>query len=58
MGNNDAMELSRMGWPKCGKCGRLMRLVGMEPDEGNPRASVHTYECDCGEKTAVVVTRM
>ncbi len=54
--DGEPMELSRMGWPKCSRCGRLMKLIGMEPDEANARASMHTYECDCGERTVVQVT--
>ena len=57
MPNSNEMHLSRLGWPKCETCDRLMRLVEMAPHEANPRSSLHTYECDCGGKAAVVVTR-
>jgi hypothetical protein len=56
--DREPMELSRRGWPKCDQCGRLMQLVGIESDDANPRASLHTYECVCGEITAVTVTQM
>jgi len=42
--------------PKCEKCGRELRLVGLEPDE--PGGSIHTYECECGEVSVIRVTRM
>jgi hypothetical protein len=36
-------------WPTCSKCGKAMRLVGVEPAHQNTYISLHTYECICGE---------
>jgi hypothetical protein len=41
--------------PKCPECGRTMRLVGLEAHTTNPRISVHTYVCICGETIAVEI---
>ena len=60
MPDNDETNLEDHGHPKCEKCeGRTMRLVGLEPHGTNPRASLHTFECDrCGQGEVVVVTQM
>ena len=38
-----------LGQPKCQKCDAVMRLIGIERDPDNPRMSLHTFECVCGE---------
>ena len=60
MPDRDDTELEHRGHPQCEKCdGRTMRLVGMEPHGTNPRASLHTFECDsCKEGESIVVTQM
>jgi hypothetical protein len=55
---DESLDLEKLGWPKCGKCGRIMRLVGLEPHGTNPHASLHTYECDCGEGRVVEIMQM
>ena len=57
---NDDTDLERHGHPGCQNCeGRAMRLVGLEPHGTNPRASLHTFECDqCRESEVIVVTQM
>ena len=35
------------------KYGRTMRPVGQESHATNPRISVHTYQCLCGETSVV-----
>jgi hypothetical protein len=44
-------DLEKLGWPKCDRCGQIARLVGLEPDDVDPRASLHT--CDCGERIVI-----
>ena len=55
---DDDRDLERLGHPKCAKCERIMRLVGTEQHDDHPGSSLHTYECECGERDATVVTRM
>ena len=31
--------------PACPECGKLTRLVGVEPHPTQPRTDLHTYEC-------------
>jgi hypothetical protein len=51
-------DLEQLGWPKCDNCGQTMRLVGLEPHGTNPHASLHTYECECGEDKVVEIAQM
>jgi hypothetical protein len=45
-------------WPPCPKCRRIMRFMGEERDETDPKKSLHTYSCECGEYFAVPMTSM
>jgi hypothetical protein len=44
--------------PKCTSCGRATKLVGIEADEVRQNTNIHTFECECGEQSAVQVTQM
>ena len=45
-------------WPQCTECGRIMRLVGIESDDKDPRRNLHTHECACGELIVIEVTQL
>ena len=60
MPDDNDTDLGHHGHPKCEKCElTVMRLVGLEPHDTNPRASLHTFQCDtCGRSEVIVVTQM
>ena len=43
--------------PPCEKCGKPMRLFGIEVDAVDPRHFLHTYVCECGEVIAFAISR-
>jgi hypothetical protein len=43
--------------PDCPKCGRAMRVFGIEPHPLQIDQSLVSYECDCGHVLTVAVKR-
>jgi hypothetical protein len=51
---NESFDFKTLGWPKCGKCERIMRLVDLEPHGTKPHACLHTYECEEGRVVEIM----